>query len=158
MTRKEELLAGFDDVWSHRWESMELVFKDVTEEEANYQHESYLDAEQYPGDPPSGTIKWYVHHLAHCYDHYKDVIAMRPAKPENPPPPEILAFDVMLDTLRRYRRQLRDTIATLPDDALDEKVFNGDAVAMFVRMVIRHDAWHAGQIAVARRLYRMRPI
>ena len=158
MTRKEELLAGYDDVGSHRWESMDSIFKNISEEEATYQHDSYLTAERYPGDPLPGTILWYVHHLAHCYRHYIDVITQHPIKPEDPSPPAIVPFDQMLVVMRGSRQALRDAVAAVPEDALDEKVYNGDSIAMFVRMVTRHDAWHLGQIAVARRLYRTRPI
>lgn len=158
MTRKDELLAIFDDVWSHRWESIDSIFKDITDEEANFQHESYRDAEQYPGDPLPGTVLWYVHHLAHCYRYYTDVIRMRPEKPEHPLPPEIMPVADLLAVMRQNRQQLRHAIERVPEDDLDDTVCNGDSVAMFVRMVARHDAWHSGQAAVARRLYRTRPI
>ena len=158
MTRKDELLAVFDDVWSHRWESIDSIFKNITDEEANFQHESYLSAEQYPGDPPSGTLLWYIHHLAHCYRHYVDVINLRPAKPEDPSPPEITPVNDLLAVMKQNREKLREAIASVPEDGLDDKVYNGDTVAAFVRMVARHDAWHSGQAAVARRLYRTRLI
>ena len=157
MTRKEELLAAFDDVWSHRWESMGKLFDDISDEEANFQHESYVNAERYPKDPESGTILWYVHHLAHCYRYYINVITMHPERPEAAPHPAIESIGALLDVMKHDRAALRDAITAVPDDQLDEKVYNGDTIAAFVRMVTRHDAWHSGQVAVARRLYRTRP-
>lgn len=157
MTRKEELLAAFDDVWSHRWESMGKLFDGISDEEANFQDESYVNAERYPEDPEPGTILWYVHHLAHCYRHYVDVVNLHPERPENPPAPAIEPIAALLEVMKRNRIALRDAIAAVPDEQLDEKVYNGDTVAAFVRMVTRHDAWHSGQVAVARRLYRTRP-
>jgi len=158
MIRKDELLAGFDDVWNHRWESFEVTLKDITEEEANFQHEAYRDAEPYPDEPPAGTIMWHLIHFAQCYEHYTNMIKARPVRPEDPPPPQASSFDEGLALVRRNREVLRAAIDGVRDDALDEKVGNGDTVAMFVRMITRHDAWHLGQIAVARRLYRTRPI
>lgn len=158
MTSKEELLAAFDEALRHKWESMESALKDLTEDEANYRHEAYRDAERTPSGPPSGTILWQIHHLTHCYNHYTDYIKLRPQKVGEPPPPPILPMSAMLDQLRNSRSNLRATIAALSDIALEEKLSNGESVAEFVRSITRHDAWHSGQIAVARRLYRMRPI
>lgn len=158
MTSKEELLAAFDDVYAHKWESMQTAFKNVTEDEANYQHESYRDAERYPGDPLPGTILWYAHHLAHCYDHYTEAIKRRPEKVPPPPPPEILPIDQMIELLKANRAMLREVVASLSEEALDEELASGASVADFIRASIRHDAWHSGQVAVARRLYRTRPI
>jgi uncharacterized damage-inducible protein DinB len=158
MTRKEELLAAYDDVWSHRWESMGKLFDGISDEEANFQHESYRDAERYPDDPEPGTVLWYIHHLAHCYRHYIEVIKLRPERVEPPEAPKIVPVQEMLVVMKEYRDKLRSTVADLPEDTLDETVYNGDTVAAFVRMVTRHDSWHSGQIAVARRLYRTRPI
>ena len=87
MTSKEELLAAFDAVWSHPWESVESILKDVSEEEAWYQHPIYSKEERKAGHPPSGSILWHIVHLGHCYRWYKAMILLRPDKPTEPPPP-----------------------------------------------------------------------
>ena len=44
----------------------------------------------------------------------------------------------------------------LADEQLEAPLPNGMSVMEFLAMCVRHDTWHAGQIAVARRLWRQR--
>ncbi len=156
MTCKEELLASFDEAWSDAWESLESVTKNLTEEEALYQHPSYSDVPLEEGHPPSGTVLWHLVHLAHCYRHYCNVIRERPAQPADPPVPEAHSVQEALDNLRHYRLELRNTIAALTEEELEDKLYHEKSIAKFARAIVRHDAWHGGQIAVARRLFRSR--
>ena len=48
----------------------------------------------------------------------------------------------------------RAAIANLEDADLQKVVGNGMRMDEFLAMVIRHDTWHAGQTALARRLWR----
>jgi hypothetical protein len=51
---------------------------------------------------------------------------------------------------------MRRELAAIPADELGARL-NGETPAVdFLAAAIRHDAWHAGQIIVARRLYRAR--
>lgn len=157
MTRKSEILAAFDDAWSdEKCESLTLALDGVTEEQAAYQHPIYSEVEPKQGYPSSGTILWHVVHLAHCCRSYASTIERRPEAPEecSPPPADSLARAIL--NLKRYRDALRTTIVSVPDDQLDDKVFDYDSIAQLVRMSVRHDAWHAAQIAVVKRMYRMR--
>ena len=156
MTRKNELLTGYDAAWSREWESLQSVLKNLTEEEARYQHPAYSDEPPEDGHPPAGTVLWHLIHLPHCYRHYVNVIRQRPAKPDDPPPPESNSVEEAIANLLLDRADLRDAIAELSEEQLDEKLYYGGTVADLVRGSVRHNAWHAGQIAVARRLYRMR--
>ncbi|MDP4200903.1 MAG: DinB family protein [Bacteroidota bacterium] len=156
MTRKIELLTAYDAAWDREWESLQSVLKHLTEEEARYQHPAYSEEPLEDGHPPAGTVLWYIVHLPHCYRHYADIIRQRPNKPEDPHPPESNSVEEALANLQHDRTELRNTIATLSEEELDEKLYYGGTVPDLVRGTVRHDAWHAGQIAVARRLYRMR--
>ena len=156
MTRKEEILAAYDDAWSYKWESLTAALSGVTEEETAYQHPIYSDAEREEGHPPSGSILWHLVHLAHCYRHYVSAIERRPESSEEFPPPEAGSLAEAISNLKRYRAELRNAIASVPEEELDDEVFNYKTVAQLARMTVRHDAWHASQIAIAKRLYRMR--
>lgn len=158
MTRKEELLGAFDDVWSRKWESLDNVLKDVSEEEAHYQSPIYSDEPTWPGEVPSGTILWYLQHLAQCYIYYRRLIIERPANITDIEAPSANTIEEARSNLLKYRAELRDLIATLREEELEEKIFNGLTVAGIIRMMARHDGWHTGQIAVARRLYRYRAL
>ena len=79
-------------------------------------------------------------------------IAREPATP----PPGIAELPELINRLERARRLLREEIQRLSEVDLDAPCARGMGVAEFVRLVIRHEAWHAGQLAVIRRLYRQR--
>jgi hypothetical protein len=156
MTRKEEMLAAYDDAWSWRWESLTAALNGISEEEAAYQHPIYSDVEREVGHPPSGSILWHVVHLAHCYRYYVSTIERRPEAPEAFPPPEAHLLAEAISNLKQYRVELRNAIASVKEEELDDAVSDYKTVAQLARMTVRHDAWHASQIVVARRLYRMR--
>lgn len=156
MTQKDELLAAYDDVGNHPWESLAMALKPVTEEEAWFQHPAYSDVEQEEGHPPSGTILWHLVHLAHCYIWYKAAIEQRPNKPNEVQPPHASSLAEAIQNLQHHRAALRDTIAAVDEKQLEEPLYYGKPILALVRSTVRHDAWHASQIVMARRLYLMR--
>ena len=156
ITRKEELLASFDAVWTRRWERLDVILKDITEEEAGYQSPVYAGETQWPGEKLPGTVLWFLQHLAQCYINYREEIENRPQEMPDPPAPPADTVAQALESLYKYRSELRELITRLSEEDLDEKISSGSSVIEILRMMIRHDAWHTGQIAVARRLYRMR--
>jgi len=157
MTRKSEILASFDDAWGDPiCESLTLALTGVTEASAVYQHPIYSDTKQEEDDPPAGTILWHLVHLAHCYGSYASTIARRPEAAEDTSPPIARSLAEAISNLKRDREGLRNAIAAVPESQLDDKVTDYDSVAQLVRMIVRHDAWHASQIAVMKRMYRMR--
>ena len=158
MTGKEELLASFDDVLSNKWDSIESILKGISEEEVLYQNPVYSKEEREVGHPLSGTILWHIVHLADCYQWYKGKIISRPEKPVQLPPPEVQNLAEGITNLKLHRTELRDCISSLSEDQLGEKLYDGKTVSDLARASVRHDAWHGGQIAVARRLYRMRDV
>lgn len=153
MTQKDQLLSAFDDVWNHRWESFSLAIEGVTEEMAQYQHPLYASLPHEDGYPKQGTILWHVVHLAHCHLHYVDVIVHRPVKTDDPP---VQFTDNLADALLigdSAREALRKSIADLEEKQLTDPISNGDTVMAFIHSVIRHIAWHSGQISVLKRMY-----
>ena len=154
MTCKEELLLCFDQVAEHPEESVALALKGVTEEESWYQHPAYSMEEREAEHPPSGSILWYVVHLADCYTWYKALILTRPERPDYLPVPEIKNLSDGIATMKSCRADLRECFATLQDEAFEDLLSNGRSISDQLRMIIRHDAWHGGQIAVAKRLAR----
>jgi uncharacterized damage-inducible protein DinB len=157
MTRKEEVLAAFDEAWSDPiCESLVLALDGVTEEMAAYQHSIYSEVEGEDSYPPAGTILWHLVHLAHCYRSYASAVTRRPAEPSEVSPPLASSLGEAILNLKRDRETFWNAIATVSEGQLDDKVFNYKTVAHLLRMSVRHDAWHAAQIAVVKRMYRMR--
>ena len=150
MEAKGIFLAQLDGAWEHKWESLQGALEGVTEEEAAWQAPCYAKEEREEGWPPPGTILWQVAHIAHCKRYYRKVILH--AGEERPPvdartPLATLAEE--LAALTEAHRAQRDAIASLTDEELQEH-------ADFLTHTIRHDTWHAAQIALARRLHRKR--
>ncbi len=154
MTTKEYLLASFDDAWSHDWESYESKFADLSEEEAYYQSPVYAADEKDETMPPSGTILWHLVHLGQCWDHYGQAIAQRPKSVPEPEPPQVTSLADALKQVKAIRARFRTVIEGISEERLSEKMANGRAVIDFCRAAIRHETWHIGQMAVARRLYK----
>ncbi len=158
MTGVEAFLRQLDDAWEHKWESLSTVLAAVAEKEAEWQAPCYESEEQEKGWSPPGTIRWQVAHIAHCKRHYTDFIKA-PGSSERPPVPTrkpTESFDEDRKELRSAHAGERDAIASLSESHLELPVGNGMRLDIFLAMAIRHDTWHAAQIAVVRRLWRTR--
>ncbi len=151
MRAVDAFLLALDDAWSHDWESLMSVLKGVTEEEAVWQAPCYRHEPRVPGAPPPGSIRWQVVHVAECKASYTlRLCGNREARSPDVPPLGTSTFVQDLAALHEAHRAEREEIAAIPDAELTP------AVADFLTNIIRHDIWHAGQIAVARRLWRKR--
>jgi len=149
------LLKAFDDNWSHRWESLHPILVDITDHEASWQHQAYTGEHDPMGLAEPGTIRWHVGHLEQNARRYVHILRSRPvAKNPEIPAPALINIRDMVDRFQHVRNELRAEIAQIHDADLDDPCRGEMTVAEFVRMVIRHETWHAGQIVVIRRLYR----
>ena len=159
MTGVEAYLSQLDDAWEHKWESVRAVLDGVSEEEAAWQPPCYAAEEREQGWPPPGTIGWQVAHIAHCKRHYA-LFIRAPESVDRPPAPERTpraSLEEERAELDAAHTDLRTAVAALEETDLQKVVGNGMRMDEFLAMITRHDTWHAGQIAVARRLYRTRP-
>jgi len=153
MNVTDAYLVQLDHAWRHEWESLMSVLDGVTEEEAAWQAPCYRGAAVGAEEPPAGTIRWHVTHLAHCKREYTarlrgDREARSPTLPRRP-------THNLAEDLAELEAAHQDQRAAL--QALSESEWT-PTVAEFVAGTIRHDVWHGGQIAVARRLWRTRSV
>jgi uncharacterized damage-inducible protein DinB len=110
------------------------------------------------GWPVPGTIAWQVAHVSHCKRYYTEIIRHR-GQSERPPVPPFEAspdFAAARDALQSAHASQRAALAALADEDLALRASNDMSLPEFLRMMIRHDTWHAAQIAVARRLWQTR--
>lgn len=107
--------------------------------------------------PPPGTTLWQIAHLAHSARHYAEIVRHRPVReePQTPLPTASTLSDLRAN-LQHNHAALRKEIAELSEGDVHQSCARGMEVGEFLRMAIRHDTWHAGQIVVLRRLYRTR--
>ena len=149
MRALDVFLQQFDHAWHHGWESLAPLLESVTEEEAVWQASCYRDITPDAGWPPPGSIHWHVAHLASCKRDYTAEVRGQTLLPRAPAP----SFAQSVLDLRRAHAQQREALCAITDDQLDRPLPNGMALAEFLTSTIRHDIWHAGQVAAARRLY-----
>ena len=155
----DAFLLQLDGAWDHSWESLWSTLDGITEEEADWQAPCYRDEKAEPGWPLAGTVHWHVAHLAYYKHYYTACLRHRGQDGEVPVDPQDprASFAESVERLRQAHEAQRDVVASLQDADLTLTVENGVPVAEYLATVFRHDAWHAAQIAVARRLWRTRP-
>jgi hypothetical protein len=150
-------LQQLDDAWAHRWESLREVLKDLGEDEAAWQPAAWRGEPVEDGWPLPGSVLWQIAHIAHCKRHYADIVRGR-EKPAAPVAPRIPADDLAgeLAALAAAHAAERAAFASVRDDELGVLAGGQLVLREFLAMAVRHDSWHAAQIAVARRLWRHR--
>jgi len=158
MSAIETLLRGLDDAWAHKWESLTGTLAGVAEEEAAWQAPCYAAEEPEAGWPLPGTTLWQVAHLAHCKRYYAAVVRSRgrEKRPEPAPRAPLTSLGEERAALEAAHREERAAIQACRDDEMGTSVGGGMTLGEFLAMAIRHDTWHASQIAIARRLWRTR--
>ncbi len=158
MREMHAFLHQFDATWSHEWESLHAVLDGVNDAEAAYQAPCYAGETTEDGWPAPGTIAWQVAHLTHCKRDYTAILrsASTDAVLDALPWVPVAEFAALRKQLRGAHEDERLAMSAITDAQLDD--IAGDEMTMreFLAMIIRHDAWHAAQIAVARRLFRTR--
>jgi uncharacterized damage-inducible protein DinB len=147
-----------EDAWNHAWESLETVLRAITDEEAEFQDPAYAQEPEEGGWPMPGSIRWQVAHVAHCKRYYALLLRNRGTKERPSGGRRTPTTDIAADIAELAASQA-DLLAALDEIQADEltgSVPTGMAIPEFLSMITRHDAWHGGQIAMARRLYRAR--
>ena len=153
MNAVEFLLATFDDIQDHAFESTISALAEVSENEVLWQHPAYREIEPEAGLPVPGTILWHVAHLEHCTRFYANILRLRGSDQDpHVAPPAMLEWPGIADLFYDARRELREQLALLSEDDLDAICYNGRTTGEFLRIIFRHESWHGGQIAMIRRL------
>lgn len=154
MNAADFLLATFDEMQDHAFESTTSALTGVSLEEALWQHPAYRDIEPEEGLPASGTILWHVAHLEHCSRFYANILRLRGSDQDpHVAPPAVVEWPGITDLFYDARRELREQLAVLSEADLDAFGYNGRTTGEFLRIIFRHESWHGGQIAMIRRLY-----
>ncbi len=154
MSGIQTLLLSFDHALSHPFESLAEAIKGVTEEESVWQHPAYSREPHDEGFGRPGTILWFLNHLEYYHRYYTAVLRNRPnVKSPQVALPGELPLKQVLPALEDANAGLREAIATFSDDDLDRPCTQNQSTVEFVHSVVRHIAWHSGQIATIRRLY-----
>lgn len=149
------LVQALNDAWTHKYESLEPLLENLTEEMASYQHAVYADSPREEPWPAHGSIKWHLAHMAYWSEYYLAQLQQW-GEPRQTTPPEFEshALPYLLDRMRNAHQAVVEHVQSLSDDQLDS-LTGSTTLQTYILMCARHDTWHASQIAVAKRLYRV---
>lgn len=149
------LCQSFDDALTHDWESLASITQGLTDAEAARQHPAYANEPHDDGIGKPGTVLWFLNHLLHYHRHYTAILRARPVdtEPQTRPLGELPLAQV-LPALKAANSELRAEFMKLSDADLDQPCSPRRSTAEFVLGIVRHIAWHGGQIATLRRLLR----
>lgn len=155
MTRIETLAQTLNDAWTHKYESLEPLLETLTEDMASYQHAVYADTPAEEPWPPHGSIKWHLAHMAYWSEYYLAQLQQW-GTPCHTTTPAFESHDLpyLLDRLRNAHNAVVAHVQSLTDDQLSS-LTGSTTLQTYILMCARHDTWHASQIAVAKRLYRV---
>jgi hypothetical protein len=154
MNAVDMALRQLDDLWGHEWDSLTSVLRGLTEEEARWRAPCYAGLGAAAGEPEPGTILWQIAHVASCKREYASLFDAVDVEPGSPASPNGLSE--RLRDLRLAHEEERAALAALRGTDLERPLRNGQTMSGQIGVALRHDAWHAGQIALARRLWRTR--
>jgi uncharacterized damage-inducible protein DinB len=150
----DQMICSLNDSIYHRDESVLSALEGIKTEESEWQHPAYSEEVHRQGMPPPGTIVWHVAHLVHSCEHYAAIIRERPVQHEpDTRPADIHEITELISSLRKAHEKLIRTVSGIPDSELSGDCARGMTLDEFLRMVIRHNTWHAGQIRLLRRLW-----
>lgn len=159
MSEISQLLAACDENFGHMFDSVLSALKGVSANEAAFQHPCYALVPADASMPPAGSILWQMAHLCVCKQMYASILQQSLGLPvPQTIEPKRHTAAILLHELRLAHARLRNTLAALRDEdlarELPESTGYPGRVDAFIRTINRHDAWHGGQIALARRLYK----
>jgi hypothetical protein len=155
------LLEAIDQLWNHRFESILGVLDGIGEEEAGWAAPFVYESIESRGvQLRPGSVHWHVNHVSGCKLNYISeirhlLVSVSPLRETDALEPAA-SFAAELERLGEIHREQRELVASLDDSDLERKTTDGTPILQFVVACTRHDIWHGGQMAVARRLYRTR--
>ena len=154
MDAAQAILASFDAALNDNWESLASALSGLDEPMASWQPRAYANEPHDDGIGKPGTVLWFLNHLEHCHRHYAQILRVRPisTQPETKPPGE-LPLAQIVPRLHAANTELRAAIAGLSPADVEAACTPRKNVVQFVSAIVRHIAWHGGQIMTVRRLY-----
>lgn len=140
------------DSWSHPWEGFKSCFQNCSQEEIEWVDASYQSCEQEPGWPKTGSISWHLNHVGACKQSY--IADIKNPNEDNLETNwevvrDLFALEVVLDSINKEFIEACEKAD--PKTAIKGK--GGQTLSQYIGIAIRHEIWHAGQIALIRRLY-----
>lgn len=157
MDAAQLMLASYDAALNHQWESLANALKGLDDEVSVWQPPAYSREPHDEGIGRPGTVLWFLNHLEHCHRHYAEILRRRPVTehPDTRAPGELPLAEI-LPRLHKANAELRAEFAKLTPEDMEKPCTARTSVMQWAFGVVRHIAWHSGQIMTVRRLYARR--
>jgi len=141
------------DSWSHPWEGFRSAYVDCSQDELDRISPLYEGEPFETGWPPPGTISWQLNHVGACKQAYTWDI-QHPAEADNPCYWQVhRERNALFAALERAHEDFLAACRSA-DMAVPIAGKGGHTLATYLGIALRHEIWHAGQIAVLRRTQR----
>lgn len=157
MDATQVMLASYDAALDYKWESLANALDGLDEAMSAWQPPAYANEPHDEGIGKPGTVLWFLNHLEFCHRHYAQILRTRPVEkqPETKLPGE-LPLARILPRLHETNAELRAQIERISPADIEGPCTSRSNVMNFVAALVRHIAWHSGQIMTVRRLYARR--
>lgn len=140
------------DSWSHPWEGFRTAYAHCSQDGLDWVSSLYDGEPDEPDWPRRGTISWNLNHVGACKEEYTWDIR-HPTCADNPCQWRVHRNRTSLfEALERVHEDFLEA-CRLADPAVAIAGKGGQTLAAYVGIAVRHEIWHAGQIAM---LHRMR--
>lgn len=140
------------DSWFHPWEGFNSSFESCSQKEIEWVSQFYEKETTTPNWPKNGTISWILNHVgAYKQTYIYDIL--HPDSSNNEP-----EWIVHRD-LQSLKTALNKISIEFSNACLlaDPEIFihgkGGHNLAQYIGIALRHEIWHAGQIALIRRMF-----
>lgn len=142
-----------NDSWNHPWEGFMTCFIGCSQDEIDWVDESYQDCEQEIGWPKTGSISWHLNHVAACKNAYTADIK-NPNQENNESNWAVISKIELFNAALKICNDnfVNACLSANPEVKIQGK--GGMTLVSYIGVATRHEIWHAGQIALLRRLYK----
>jgi len=139
--------------WDHPWEGFRSSFGGCNQTEAEWVAPCYEGVEMEMGWPKAGSILWHLNHVGACKAAYTWDL-LHPVEVENKSTWNVI-FEMA--NLATVLNDVNDSfVLATKSFSYNGKIMGkgGHEFGEYIGICLRHEIWHAGQIALIRRMYK----
>ena len=148
------MLKVITDSWDHPWEGFKSSFVGCNQSEVEWVAPCYENEQTEIEWPLAGSILWHLNHVGAC----KSAYAWDLNHPDEKDNLSTWSVELNLDKLRLRLDEVHDEFCKASKIFDPRRVImgkGGHALEEYIGIVIRHEIWHGGQIALIRRMYKI---
>jgi hypothetical protein len=148
-----DLESKITDSWDHPWEGFRSSYRGCSQAEAEWVAHCYESEEIEIGWPITGSILWHLNHVGACKAAYTWDL-LHPVEVDNKSTWKVIFDIVDLETALNHTNE--SFVLAAKEFSYNGKIMGkgGHEFSEYIGICLRHEIWHAGQMALIRRLYK----